>query len=305
MHELPQTRDLATFVGVVEAGGFAEAARRWGVAPSTLSRAVSRLEEQLSVTLLRRTTRALELTPEGRDLLEAAREIVDRTEALADLATQGGTPRGPLRINAPVPWVLHVLAPALPDFTARYPEIEISIEMTDSVVDLIGAQADVAIRMGTLGDSELLRRPLGYAVWRLVAAPDYLARHGTPEMPQDLTRLRQVRFQSPAHINELRFDDDPEPVALAPSVTAGNGEAVRALVCAGLGIARFSDFMVTRDIAEGRLVELFPGRLSADPLPVQAVYMTRAAGLRRLGAFLDWLSEVYGSRNNGIDPQCA
>lgn len=293
MHELPQTRDLIAFVAVVEDGGFAEAARRMGTAPSTLSRSVARLETLLGVTLLRRTTRSIDLTPEGRDLLAAARDIVDRTEGLRDLARRGEAPRGPLRVNAPVSYVLHVIAPNLCDFHARFPDIAITLDMTDSVVDLIGAHADVAIRMGALADSELIRRPVGEAAWHLVAAPDYLARHGAPKGPADLARLRQVRFLHPARINELRFAGVPEPVAVPAAVAAANGEAVRQLVLGGMGVARFSDFMIARDIAAGRLVELFPGQLTEAPLAISAVYLTRTSGLRRLGVFIDWLRTLH------------
>jgi len=292
MHELPQTRDLAVFIAVVDDGGFAEAARRLNAAPSTLSRAVARLEDQLRVTLLRRTTRSVDLTPEGRNLLERAREIVDRTESLRDLASRGRAPGGPLRVNAPVPYVLHVIAPHLRKFHEIYPDIELTLDMTDSVVDLIGAHADVAIRMGRLEDSDLIRRQVGRASWHLVAAPSYLDEAGWPETPSDLVRLRQVRFQNPAHINALEFRSHQGAVPVPASVIAGNGEAVRQLVLGGMGIARFSDFMVARDLAEGRLVELFPGELTAPPLDISAVYLTRTSGLRRLAAFIDWLASL-------------
>ena len=290
MHELPQTRDLAAFVAVIEAGGFAEAGRHLGVAPSTLSRTVSRLEAQLGVVLLRRSTRAIEMTPEGRSLHAAAQDIVTRTEALADLAARGREARGPLRVNAPVGFVLHVIAPHLAEFHARHPGIRVTLDMTDRPVDLIDSHADLAIRLGPLPDSDMLRRPLGQAAWRLVAAPDYLARHGVPRDPRDLARLSQVRFTAPDHINRLRFRGLDAPVAPPVSVEAENGEAVRHLILGGMGIARLSDFMVARDIAEGRLVALFPDLLLAEPLPVTALYLTRASGLRRLAVFLDWLA---------------
>ncbi|WP_108502167.1 LysR family transcriptional regulator [Paracoccus indicus] len=292
MHELPQTRDLAAFVAVVQDGGFAEAGRRLGVAPSTLSRTVTRLEGQLGVALLRRTTRLIEMTPEGRDLLEAARDILERTEALAELASNSRSPQGPLRVNAPVPFVLHVLAPRLEQFRRAYPQVDLTLEMTDTPVDLIGAHADVAIRFGPLPDSAMLQRRLGRAPWRLVAAPAYLDRMGWPKAPTDLARLDQVRFQSPDHINTLRFRGLPEPVILRTAVTAGNGEAVRQLVLGGMGVARFSQFMVAEDLEAGRLVPLFTDDLLADPLDVTALYLTRCSGLRRLAVFLDWLEGI-------------
>lgn len=291
MHELPQTRDLATFVKVIEAGGFAEAGRHLGVAPSTLSRAVTRLELQLGATLLRRSTRAIELTAEGRDLLVAAQDIVTRTESLADLAAQGRAPRGPLRVNAPAGFVLHVIAPQLAEFHARFPEVEVTLDMTDRLVDLIDSHADVAIRFGRLADSEVLQRPLGRTPWRLVAAPSYLDRAGWPDKPEALGQLRQVRFTAPSHINGLHFEGLAGPVDVPASVYAENGEAVRCLILGGMGIARLSEFMVAEDIAAGRLVSLFPDRLLADPLEITALYLNRTSGLRRLAVFLEWLSE--------------
>ena len=291
-HELPQTADLAVFIAVVECDGFAEAARRLGAAPSTLSRTVTRLERQLGVTILRRSTRGIEITPEGRDLLRAARDIVERTEVLADIATRSRAPRGPLRINAPVPYVLHVIAPRLAEFHARYPEIDLTIDMTDRVVDLMESQADVVIRMGILPDSDLLQRRLGRAEWRLVAAPSYLDRAGHPAAPAELVAHEQVLFSAPAHINDLRFHGLNDPVQPGGSVVATNGEAVRHLVLNGMGIARFSDYMIDRDIAEGRVVELFQGQLDILPLDITALYLTRASGLRRLSVFLDWLENL-------------
>lgn len=223
-----------------------------------------------------------------------AREILDRSEALQEIASSGQTPAGPLRVNAPVPYVLHVLAPRLAEFRATYPDIQLSIDMTDSLVDLIGSHADVAIRLGQLPDSDMLHRPLGRTAWKLVATRDYLDRNGWPQTPADLAQLEQVRFAAPDHINTLRFVDMAAPVSVPPAMTAGNGEAVRQMVLGGLGIARFSDFMIAEDIQAGRLVELFPGQLDAAPLNISALYLTRVSGLRRLGVFLDWLRSISG-----------
>ncbi|MFC7292922.1 LysR family transcriptional regulator [Hirschia litorea] len=294
MHELLRMGDLAALVGIVDDGGFAESARRKGVSASTLSRSVTRLEEQLQVTLLRRTTRSIEITPEGAAVLVEAREILDRSETLQDIATIGQKPAGLLRVNAPVPYVLHVLAPHLPQFRLAYPDIQLSIDMTDSLVDLIGSHADVAIRLGRLPDSQMLYRPLGRTAWKLVASPSYLDLHGWPETPADLEQLEQVRFAIPEHINTLRFMNYDSPVYVPAALTAGNGEAVRQLVLNGLGIARFSDFMIAEDLSAGRLVELFPNQLDADPLDISALYLTRASGLRRLSVFLDWLGSISG-----------
>ena len=292
--------DLSAFVGIVDDGGFAESARHRGVSASTLSRSVTRLEQQLGVTLLRRTTRFVEITPEGAAVLSAARDILDRAECLQEIANSGQAPAGPLRINAPVPFVLHVLAPRLAEFRALYPDIELTVDMTDTLVDLIGSHADIAIRLGRLSDSGMLQRPLGSTAWKLVAAPDYLDRQLWPETPADLIKLEQVRFATPDHINTLRFNNHSAPITVPLAMTAGNGEAVRQLVLGGLGIARFSDFMVAEDIAAGRLVELLPGQLDAEPLEISALYLTRISGLRRLGVFLDWLGTLHLDRHESL-----
>lgn len=138
----------------------------------------------------------------------------------------------------------------------------------------------------------MLHRPLGFTAWKLVAAPDYLDRHLWPETPADLSQLEQVRFTTPDHVNTLHFTNQAARIAVPLALTAGNGEAVRQLVLGGLGIARFSDFMVAEDIAAGRLVELLPGQLEAEPLEISALYLTRISGLGRLGVFLDGLGTL-------------
>lgn len=288
-HELANSGDLTAFIAVVDSDGFAEAGRTLNLAPSTLSRAVSRLESQFGIALLRRSTRGVELTPEGAKFLEASRQIVGQMQDLHDVAADGQTPKGPLRIDAPIPFVMHVLAPALPEFCAQYPDVQLTLDMSDTVTSLLGSHADIAIRFGPVANSDLLHRKLGQAHWRLVASPDYLSRMGAPETPEDLVRLDQVLFTNPTHINELRFHSRSNPIRPQPGVSATNGEAVRKLVLSGLGIARFSEYMVRKDIEAGRLVELFTDDLQARPLEITALYMTRTTGLRRLSVFLDWL----------------
>ena len=265
-----------------------------GVAPSTLSRTVTRLEALLGITLLRRSTRAIELTPEGRRLLEAAQENLRQTEALLDMAQGSRTPRGPLRVNAPVPFVLHVIAPRLSALHARFPQVSVTLDMTDRPVELIDSRVDLAIRFGPLKDSDVLHCKLGRTARKLCAAPAYLEREGWPARPADLAAASQVGFTAPAHINRLVFKGIGE-VALPTSVQAENGEAIRALVLGGMRVARFSDYMVADDLAAGRLVDLFPGPLTPPP-DITAHYLTRTSGLRRLAVSLDWLREVLPGR---------
>ncbi|SDE78281.1 LysR family transcriptional regulator [Limimaricola pyoseonensis] len=293
--EYPELREIAAFVAVAEDGGFAEAARRLDLAPSSLSRAVAGLEARLGVTLIRRTTRRMALTPEGQELLARGRRLLEQAGELAEIGQAARVPKGPLRVNAAVPFMLHVVIPRLPAFRARYPEIELTLSMTDSVVDLIGAHADVAIRLGRLPDSELLHRRLGTSDWRLVAAPAYLDRVGRPETAEDLARLEQVRFVQPARLNDWHVAGRDAPIRPVAAAGADNGEAVRHMVLAGLGAARFSDFMIDADIAAGRVEELCPGQLDEPPLAISAVYAERASGSRRLQVFLDFLAEALAA----------
>lgn len=298
-HELPDFKELAAFVAVAEDGGFAEAGRRLDVAPSSLSRAVAKLEERLSFSLFRRTTRQVVLTAEGAKTLAQARAILAETEELLDLRSAAKAPAGTIRINAAVPFMLHVLIPRLPEFSARYPDIELSLAMTDSVVDLIGAHADVAIRFGDLPDSELRHRALGKAAWRLVAAPSRLERDGVPLTVEEMEKRRQVRFLHPPRINDLWFKGRTKALRLPAAIHAENGEAVRALVLAGCGYQQFSDYMIDEDIAAGRLVSLLPEEFSTAPLAVHAVYSDPASKLKRLEVFLDFLSDICSEKLTG------
>lgn len=291
MHELSQTRDLAAFVAVVEDGGFSYAAQRLNISASTLSRTIAKLEQDLGFKLLRRTTRSLDLTPEGAEVLKIARDVIGHTARLYDVGAGSRSPKGPLRVNASVPFMLHVLIPALPDFQTRYPDIEISLTMTDNVVDLIGSQADVAIRFGKLENSELLFRHLGRTAWRLVASHAYVETHGTPETTDALGQLKQVRFLSMRHLNDLCFKGQSAPVTLATAIEADNGEAIHQAVLNGLGVARLSDYLIHEDLAVGRLIELLPGQLDVPPLDISAVYTEPISGSRRLEAFLDFMQE--------------
>lgn len=298
-HELPDLKELAAFVAVSEDGGFAEAGRRLDVAPSSLSRAVAKLETRLSFRLLRRTTRRVVLTEEGATVLARARAILSSTEQLLDQRSAARAPAGIVRVNAPVPFMLHVLIPRLPEFHLRYPAIELTLDMTDNVVDLIGAHADIATRFGDLPDSELRHRKLGEAAWRLVTAPSRLAEDGQPRTIDELATRQQVRYVNPSRNNDWWFRGRVKAMRPPAAIHAENGEAVRALVLAGCGYQQFSDYMIDDDIAAGRAVSLFPEALTTTPLPVHAVYSEPAANLKRLEVFLDFLTEICASKLTG------
>jgi DNA-binding transcriptional LysR family regulator len=291
-HELPDLKEVAAFIAVAEDGSFAEAARRLGLAPSSLSRLVAKLENRLGFDVFRRTTRQLGLTEEGAKALSRARDLVGSAEVFADLGSTRGHPSGVINVNAPVSFIVHVLAPRVREFCAAYPDVTVKLSMTDALVDLISAHADVAIRFGQLQDSPLLFRTLGKSAWRLVGAPALLEEAGMPNGIADLQRFQQVAFTNPVRLNDWWFEGHPKPIRIPPAVHADNGEAVRALVLAGCGLAQFSDYMIDADIASGKLVPLLADKLTTPSLQVSALYSEQASRLGRMKVFLDWLSDV-------------
>jgi DNA-binding transcriptional LysR family regulator len=164
--------------------------------------------------------------------------------------------------------------------------------MTDTLVDLISAHADVAIRFGELENSSLLYRHLGRSAWRLVGAPSLIEARGMPKEISDLEQFKQVAFMNPARLNDLWFEGHSKPLRLQPAIHADNGEAVRGLVLAGNGIAQFSDYMIDADIRSGKVISLLHDKLRTPGIPVSALYSEPAGRLGRMNVFVDWLSNV-------------
>src|SRR5215475_11739208 len=181
--------DMEAFVRVVEAQGFSAAAPALGLTSSAVSKLITRLEARLGVRLLQRTTRALHLTADGEAFYEQARRIVGEISALeAELSDRRGTPQGLLRVTTSLAFSTHQLAPVIGEFLERYPDVRLELVPTDRVVDLVEEGIDIAIRLGRLADSSFMARKIGDDVRLVCAAPAYLARHGTPQHPDELKR---------------------------------------------------------------------------------------------------------------------
>lgn len=284
---------LIAFAAVIDTGSFSNAAQQLGQTPSGVSRTISRLEQQLGMTLIHRTTRRLDLTEEGSWLLARARRILadlEETESQAALArTQ---PAGLVRVNAATPTLDHLIAPQLADFFDAYPQVQVELTSGETVVDLIEEKADVAIRIGNLADSTLNARRLGRSRIRVLAAPGYLERHGTPRHVEDLTRHRLVGFVAPASLNTwpLRAGTE-EGWRIAPHVTATSGETVRHLALQGAGIVSLSDFLTRADVAAGRLVPVLEDAALPWTQPVWAVFYKQGALAPRVKALVDFLAD--------------
>ncbi|WP_348695440.1 LysR family transcriptional regulator, partial [Stutzerimonas balearica] len=230
--------EMQAFVSVVDSGSLSAAAEHLQQTASGISRALSRLEDKLAVTLLRRTTRRLELTEEGEVFLPQARRILASVEqAEEQMALRRQAPAGRLRVNTAAPFMLHVIVPLIGDFRARYPQIELELYSDDRIIDLLERRTDLAIRLGPLPDSSLHARPLCHTLRRVLASPAYLARHGTPQQVEALAAHSLIGFTEPDSLNDwpLRHAQG-ESWRITPSLRASSGDTVRALALAGEGL---------------------------------------------------------------------
>ncbi len=284
--------DMETFLAAANGGSFAAAAKALRLTPSAVSRSVARLEARLGVSLMQRTTRSLTLTPEGqayRDRISALLAEVDTVEQTLGQAPAG--PRGPLRINAAVPFGMLYLLPILPRFTEAFPQVTVDLSLSDAVVDLIEERADIAIRIGPLRESNLRAKKLGHSRMMLVASPDYLARHGTPMGPNDLVHHKCLRFSFRRSVDGWPFRIGGRVVQrpVEGAFFGNSGEVVRAMAVAGGGIARLGYFHAAADIAAGRLVEVLADFSAGDGEDIHAVYDGHQRLAARIRAFLDFL----------------
>lgn len=290
---LNRSGDIEVFVRVVELGGFSAAARSLGMSPSAVSKLIARLEARLGARLVIRSTRRLQLTPEGAAFYERGARILGEIDAAESEAGSGAAPRGRLRVSVNVPFGMDHLLPIIPEFLACHPGISIDLSLTDRVVDLVEERADVAIRVGPLRASRLLARKLGESRNHVVASPAYLERHGTPTTLAEFERHNRIGFGFARIVEGWPFRDDGGVVNVAPAGNAlvSDGEAMRRLVLAGLGIGRLSSFQVGPDIAAGRLVAVMEHLNPGDTDPVHAVFVGHGRHMpARVRAFLDFLA---------------
>lgn len=287
------TEQLDTFVAVVKTGSFTAAADQLGQATSVVSRRVKQLEQRLGVALLVRTTRSLRLTSEGEWYYQQACSIL-RQLAMADhfLMDRSHKPAGKLRVDSASPFILHQLVPLVSEFLALYPEIELTLDSSESFIHLIEKRVDVAIRFGELTDSSLKARKLGAGFRRLLASPDYLASFGTPETVEDLAKHHCIAFSSAEHLNRWPVRDlEGGFYKITPYVSADSGETVRQLALLGNGIACLSGFMTQDDIRAGRLIPVLENLREQVLMPVYAVYYSEGEADPRVRCFIDFLAQ--------------
>ena len=287
--------EMEIFARVVETGGFSAAARACRMTPSAISKLVARLEARLDTRLFNRSTRSLQLTPEGALFYQRATRILADIAEAEQEAGAGAAPRGRVRINSNVSFGRHCLLPLVPQFLERYPQVTLEIVLTDTVVDLMEQRADIAIRVGPMRASRLMARKLGESRTVVVASPAYLDRHGTPRTPADLERHNLIGFSFERLMEGWPFREDGriQRRPAAGNVAVGDGETARELALAGVGLTRLALFHVGRDIAAGRLRPVLEGYNSGETEDIHAVFIGAGAHLpARIRAVLDFLAET-------------
>lgn len=293
--DVNRSGEMEVFVRVVELGGFSTTARAFRMTPSAVSKLVARLETRLGVRLINRSTRKLQLTPEGTAFYERCIRILDDITTAEHEAAIGAAPQGRVRVNTSVPFGLHWLLPLLPGFLKLHPGVSVDVSLTDTVVDLLEERADIAIRVGPLRESRLLARKLGESRTVVVAAPAYLAEHGTPRTPADLGKHNMLGFCFSRQVEGWRFRDAKGGIVTVPPVgnaLVSDGEAMQRLAVAGAGLARLARFHVDGDIEAGRLVPVLEDFNPGDLESVHAVFVGHGGQLpARVRAFLDYLVE--------------
>lgn len=294
--------EMEAFVRVVDHGGFTEAARRMGLSKSAVSKHVAALEGRLAVRLLNRTTRRVSPTELGLAYYDRARVVLSEAmEAEAMVTAMQATPRGSLRVSAPVSFGIGQLSGAAALFLRACPEVDLNLVLDDRFVEVVAEGYDLAIRIGALEDSSLRARKLAEARRVCAASPAYVAEMGAPRSIDDLAAHRLLHYSHLATGNFWRFrgpGGEERQVRAGGRLTVNNGDSLMKAAEAGLGIALLPSFLVGDAIAAGRLVEILPDR-GPDPLGIYALYPQGPFPQPKLRAFLDFLAEHF--RGKGPD----
>ena len=286
--------EMMAYTKVVEAGSFTAAAPLLKISPSAVSKLMTRIEERVGVLLFHRSTRRLTVTAEGLAFYESCVRILEQIdEAEQHVAEGAAVPRGLLRINVSVPFGTHVLLPVVPEFARRFPQVVLDIALTEALVDLQREQVDVAVRMGPLADASFRARRIGKSRRAVVASPAYLAAHGRPLVPADLTGHRLLDFSFKRVVSEWPFliDDQIVHTPVRASMLTNNGETMRQLTLDGQGISRLGTFHIGRDMEEGKLVELLGAFNPADEEDINIIFLNQRHMPLRTRVFIEYLVE--------------
>jgi len=289
---------MQIFVEVVNSGGFSAAARKIDLSRAQVSKSVMQLEQYLGTRLLNRTTRSISLTESGRVYFERGSALladVEEIEAVA--ANESGEIRGRLTLGAPTTFGILHLQDAIPAYLERFPEVQISLSLADRFIDVVAEGFDLVIRIAELEDSSLVARRLAPCKRILCAAPGYLEKHGTPQVPQDLAIHHCLVYS-----NELKPDtwrlqgpDGKETVKVNGPICADNGDILRAAAVAGLGVTLLPTFIVGAELISGKLRQVLP-EFCPPEISIHAVFPSRRLLSPKVRSFVDFLAGYFGSQ---------
>ncbi|HCA5260739.1 TPA: LysR family transcriptional regulator [Acinetobacter baumannii] len=293
---------METFVRVIEAGSFKQAADTLNVLPSTVTRNIKELESHLGTRLLNRTTRSISATDAGLRFYDSCKAILhELQEAEAQVSQKAEALHGTIKIGTTSSLARHCLIPALPVFTRRHPRIELELHLSDSTADVVRQGLDCVIRTGILRSSQLVARRIGRFHWIICGAPNYIAQHGTPDNLQALQQHIAVGYLG-GHAGRLahwNFQDGAQTTAIAmqESLRVDDTDAYVEAGIAGLGLIRVASYMVRDHLAAGRLIRVLED-IETEPEPISVIYPHSRHLSPAVRAFMDWSSEVMAQASS-------
>lgn len=287
----------AVYAKVVELGGFTAAADALGLSKSVVSRQIATLEDELGVRLLNRTTRRISVTEAGGVVFERAQRIVaEAAEAANEATCVEGAVRGLLRVNAPMSFGIRQLGPVMPEFLARYPDLNVDLALNDRRVDLIEEGFDVSLRVSALMDSSLIARQLAPVERYIVGAPAYFEKHGTPKHPAELAGhafLLYTLLARPTQLEMTHEDGRREQVEVKGRMFCNNADAMLETIAAGAGLALLPDFIGCDHMKSRALVRVLED-WSMPPLTLHVLYPHSRHMPAKVRAFVDFTVEKFG-----------
>jgi len=289
-------RSMSVFVEVVERGGFTAATEKTGLSRAHVSKLVMQLEEHLGIRLLNRTTRRISLTEMGRIYYERCKALLLEADEIDGMAReQASKPRGTLTIGAPSSFGTLQFKKVITEYMKRYPQMQISLHLTDRFVDVVDEGFDVVIRIAEMVDSSLIARKLSPCKRVFCASPEYLREFGTPKVPQDLALHKCLLYTNLDKPDTwtLHGSTGTESVKVSGPLTADNGAILQAAAVDNLGIIFSPTFIVGEDIRAGRLQQILPNYCPPD-IAIHAVFPSRRYLSAKVRTFVDFAVDYFG-----------
>jgi DNA-binding transcriptional LysR family regulator len=288
--------EMGVFVRVVEDESFSSAARNMKLTPSAVSKLIGRLEDRLGARLLNRTTRRLSLTEEGHAFYQRCVPILSAIEEAERAVTElHSEPRGLLKINASTAFGQYHIEHLIPDFLALYPDLRIQLTLSDSLVNLVEEEVDVAIRIADMPDSSLIARKLAPARRMVTASPAYLEKFGTPQTPDDLVDHNCLTLSFETSLNQWEFKGEggPRRIRVSGNFETNNATALHSAALDGLGLMRTANFIAMSDIRRGALVPVLEDYETEGNANIYAVYPHNRHLSPKVRAFIDLLTDTF------------